>query len=250
MNNTNYVLIFVLILTVSVAVLLTGLREATKAGAERNEAIFNKRAVLLAVEDQLGTKVDKLSDDEVEEVFSSQVDQKVLDANGQEIDGIMAEDVDMAKERKKADSERKYPLFVFNTDAGEEYYIVSVRGNGLWDEIWGNIALKNDLNTIVGAAFDHKGETPGLGAEIKDNPSFRKQFKDKKLYDAEGNYKAISAVKGGVKVPDHQIDVISGATVTTVGVEEMIQRGIKLYVPYFEKLKGDTSPTTGMLIKK
>ena len=90
---------------------------------------------------------------------------------------------------------------------------------------------------MAGASFDHKGETPGLGAEIKDNPAFSKQFKGRKLYDADGNYTSIVVRKGGAKNKTHEVDGISGATVTADGVGEMLYRGIKYYEPYFNQLR-------------
>ncbi|MEN0006421.1 MAG: FMN-binding protein, partial [Bacteroidota bacterium] len=230
-----------------VAIMLTGLREVTKEQAAQNEDVFNKRAILLAVEDHLGgdKKVSDLSDDEVKVLFEKQVDQKVLDAAGEEIDGVQADKVDMAKEKKKPLEERQLPLFIYSSDEGEKFYIVSVRGNGLWDEIWGNIALQSDLNTVTGAAFDHKGETPGLGAEIKDNPSFRKQFKGKQIYD-EGEYVSVTVRKGGAKDKDHEVDGISGATVTADGVTDMLYDGIKNYEPYFNKIR-EANQTSSLL---
>jgi Na+-transporting NADH:ubiquinone oxidoreductase subunit C len=145
--------------------------------------------------------------------------------------------VDMSKEKKKAEEERKFPLYVYDSPEGK-LYLLSVRGSGLWDEIWGTVALKPDLNTIAGVAFDHKAETPGLGAEIKDNPAFPEQFKGKELYNKEGEYVAVNIRKGGVRDKAHDIDVISGATVTSVGVEEMLYKGIKSYQPYLSKIQG------------
>ena len=126
-------------------------------------------------------------------------------------------------------------MFIYNTDDNQKFYIVSVGGKGLWDEIWGNIALESDLNTIAGASFDHKGETPGLGAEIKDNPAFPKMFKGKKLFNEEGQYVSVQSAKTGAKGSPHYVDGISGATVTAVGVGDMMVNGIALYLPYFKK---------------
>jgi len=236
MESTKYVVIFILILTGAVAIGLTGLREVTKGQAATNEDIFNKRAVLTAVENYLpdGKKVSELSDQEVLALFD-EMKQPVVNMDGEVLEGVKAEDINMAKERKKPESERKLPVYVYEHD-GEQFYILSVRGNGLWDEIWGNIALKSDLNTVAGAAFDHKGETPGLGAEIKDNPSFAKQFQGKKLYD-DGEYVSIKVRKGGARNDTYEVDGISGATVTANGVEEMLYRGLKYYQPYLKDLK-------------
>lgn len=239
--STRYVITFVTILTTVVAILLAGYRELTKAQAELNAEIFNKRAILSAVGDYLGEgkTVDDLSDEEVINIFDQQMKQIVLDMSGQPIDGEMADDIDMAKERKKPEAQRRLPLYVYNHD-GQDYYIVSVRGAGLWDAIWGNIALKSDLNTIVGAAFDHAGETPGLGAEIKDNPAFPAQFKGKEIYE-NGQYVSVTVRKGGAQDPAHEVDAISGATVTSNGVTKMLYEGIKNYEPYFKTLRQSSS---------
>jgi Na+-transporting NADH:ubiquinone oxidoreductase subunit C len=236
MYSTKYVIGFVLILTASVAVALTGLREATKTQADLNEKIFNKRAVLSAVEDYLGDveSVNELSDDQVLALFEK-MEQPVLDMEGNVVPDKIAENIDMAKERKKPEEERLLPLYIYE-QGGEKFYILSVRGNGLWDEIWGNVALKSDLNTVAGAAFDHKGETPGLGAEIKDNPSFAEQFEGKKIYK-EGEYVSVNVRKGGARDKQYEVDGISGATVTADGVSEMLYRGIQYYEPYLATLK-------------
>lgn len=236
MEKTNYIVVFILILTASVAILLTGLREVTKEKAAQNEDIFNKRALLSAVEDHLGegVTVKTLSDQEVLDIFNKQVEQIVLNMDGDEVEGMMAEDVEMEKEKKKPEADRVLPLFIYNTGQ-EKFYILSVRGSGLWDEIWGAVALENDFNTVAGASFDHKGETPGLGAEIKDNPTFSANFKGKKIYD-EGEYVSVTVRKGGARDQEHEVDGISGATVTADGVTEMLYRGIKYYQPYFKDL--------------
>lgn len=225
-------------MTAIVAVLLTGFRQATKAQADLNEDIFNKRAILSAVEDYLGdgVTVASLSDDDVMNIFETQVDQLVVDLSGQQVEGMMADDIDMAKEKKKPEPQRKYPVYVYEQD-GAKFYILAVRGTGLWDAIWGNIALKSDLNTVVGATFDHAGETPGLGAEIKDNPAFPAQFKGKEIYTDNGRYVSITVRKGGARDPDHEVDGITGATVTSDGVSDMLYDGIKNYEPFFEQVK-------------
>ena len=240
MNSTNKVIGFTLIMTVFVAVLLTGIREVTKEKAALNEELFNKRAILMAVEKHLpeGKKVGDLTDADVSNIFASNIEQVGLNMAGEPVEGVLAEDIDMAKERKKPEADRLLPLYVY-TQGDEKFYIISIRGNGLWDEIWGNIALESDLSTITGAAFDHKGETPGLGAEIKDNPGFSAQFAGKSIYDEQGNYTSVVVRKGGARDPKHDVDGVSGATVTCDGVTEMLERGIKYYEPYFAKLKSN-----------
>jgi Na+-transporting NADH:ubiquinone oxidoreductase subunit C len=235
-------------MTAIVAVALAGMFTFLKPIHQKNEAVYNKRAILSAVADQLPKPLAELSDDEVQQVFDKQIDQKVLNMQGNIVSesDVMAagyprgkaEDLDMKRERKKSDAERLLPFYTFVKESGEKYYIISVRGNGLWDEIWGNIAMEDDLKTIAGVAFDHAAETPGLGAEIKDNPAWAAKFEGLNVYDATGSFRPIDVMKGSI--PDdtkYQVDAITGATITSVGVEEMMDRGIKYYEPYFEKIK-------------
>ena len=236
MEKTNYIVMFTLGMTVLVALVLSVMFYGTKAQVAENELVFNKRAILSAIGDEFEQPIADFGDDEIIQIFEERVEQKVLDMNGEELEGILAEEVDMAQERKKPEEQRMLPLFIYNGEK-EKFYIVSVRGNGLWDEIWGNVAIQDDFNTLAGAAFDHAGETPGLGAEIKDNPGFSRQFKGKRIYK-DGQYVSINVSKKGVRDLYYDVDGISGATVTANGVEEMLYRGIKYYEPYFEKAKG------------
>ena len=248
MRSNNYVIGFVVTMTVVVALVLSLMATGLKPIHDRNEAIFNKKAVLAAIESELGenVKADKLPDEEVLDIFDNKITQTVVDFNGdlvsaEEVEargykGGLAEHIDMKKEKKKAAEDRIFPVFTFDNN-GERIYIVSIRGNGLWDEIWGNIALKDDFATVVGASFDHQGETPGLGAEIKDNPAFKKQFQGKSIYDDEGNYTSVVVRKGGARNPRFEVDGISGATVTADGVSDMLYQGIQYYQPYFKTQK-------------
>lgn len=239
MESTRYIVTFVVILTTVVALALSSLKLFTDPIAKKNEAIFNKRAVLLAVEDVLagGKKVSDLSDEEVLTIFNNDFKQTVLDVEGNIIEGVTADEIDMAKERKKADADRRLPLYTYQPEGGGSYYILSVRGSGLWDEIWGNMAVKSDLKTVVGVSFDHKGETPGLGAEIKDNQTWVNQFQNKLIYNEENKgYEGILVRKGGAKNPKYEVDGLSGATVTANGVTAMIENAITWYKPYLSEL--------------
>lgn len=234
-------------MTIVVAIVLSSMNTVLKPVHEQNEAIFNKKAILSAIESKLGEGVvaDKLSDSEVAEIFNNQIQQSVVDFEGNPVSeeevrargykGGLAEHIDMAKERKKPIEQRIFPVFLYQDSQGEKIYIISIRGNGLWDEIWGNIALEEDFNTIIGVSFDHKGETPGLGAEIKDNAAFKRQFTGKKLYDKLGRYVSVTVKKGGVRDPEHEVDAISGATVTGNGVTKMLFDGISYYQPFFDR---------------
>lgn len=226
------------------AIMVSGLKEVHAV----NEAVYNKKAILVAVATQLGEDVNAMSNERIQEVFSKQIEQKVIDMSGNvltadqiktETNGAAetAEKVDMGQEMKKDESDRILPLYIFTAADGKKYNIVAVRGKGLWDEIWGSIAIEDDWKTIAGASFDHKGETPGLGAEIKDNQSWVDQFVGKKVYTTDGTYTSVRVIKGGAKNDTYEVDGISGATITANGVDEMMLRGLKYYEPYIMNQK-------------
>lgn len=234
-------------MTAVVALVLATLFNGLKPIHDKNEAIFNKRAILSAIEDKLPGKLDDMEDGEIEALFSSKMKQTVVSVTGELIDttlirsrhgGSLAENISLKTENKIMDDEKYLPVFEYQGEGGDKFYIASVRGKGLWDDIWGYVALEKDLNTLAGIAFGHKGETPGLGAEIKDSGAFKEQFKGKKIYDSEGNFKSIYVRKGGAKDPVHEVDGISGATITADGVTEMLDRGLQYYDSYFNTIKG------------
>jgi len=233
-------------MTILVDLVLAGMSTVLKPVHDRNEALYAKKAILAAVQGKLGEDPKTMKEAKVIEVFENSIEQKVFDMNGKEVSpaaveaagykGGLAENIDINKEAKKPEAERLLPMYVYEKD-GKKYYIVSVTGKGLWDVIWGNIALEEDLKTIAGVDFDHKAETPGLGAEIKDNAAWKKQFIGKTIYSKAGDYTSVEVVKGGAKVPEYQVDGISGATITADGVGEMMKRGLKYYQPILTDLK-------------
>jgi len=234
-------------MTTVVALVLSLLFYGLQGMVQVNEEVYNKKATLSAIKTKLPKDLDAMSNEEILNIFNTQIEQKVVNSQGEVLDesavealgygGSTAENVDMAKEKKKPVDQRAWPIFEFSADDGQKYYILAVRGNGLWDEIWGYLALEDDLKTVAGVAFDHKGETPGLGAEIKDSKAFQEQFKGKKIYDDQGKYTSVAVIKGGAKDPEHEVDGISGATITADGVTEMMWRGIAYYKPYLNELK-------------
>ena len=247
--STKYIYTFGVIMTVVVALVLAGFRTITAEQAAVNEDIFNKREILATVAEPMadaGMPIDNLTDAEVLEVFNDNVEQILVNSNGQQAEGVNFATFDLAKEYKKPAAQRVYPVYVFNLD-GDQYYVFSVRGNGLWDAIWGNIALASDLNTVTGASFDHAGETPGLGAEIKDNAGWKAQFRGKKIYDGN-EFVSIIVRKGGAVDQEHEVDGLSGATVTGDGVTKMLYNGLKAYEPYIEEQRAG-GEATGMNLK-
>ena len=150
--------------------------------------------------------------------------------------------IDIKKESDKAKSgnyTRRLPLFVGEND-GKKFYIVPIRGVGLWDAIWAYIALEEDLETVKGAYFDHKAETPGLGANITEG-YFRDDFQGESLF-TNGEFKGITVAKGNNDPTnndktDNEVDAIAGATITGDGVTAMIKKDLAMYLPYFNTLK-------------
>ncbi|MBN2522411.1 MAG: NADH:ubiquinone reductase (Na(+)-transporting) subunit C [Bacteroidales bacterium] len=135
----------------------------------------------------------------------------------------------------KVNSNRQLPVFICEKE-GNTYYIVPLRGKGLWGPIWGYMSFENDLNTVYGAVFDHKSETPGLGAEIKES-WFQENFRGKKIFK-DGEFKSIEVAKGGADDTDqYAVDAISGGTITSKGLESMIHDCLKSYSTYFETLR-------------
>lgn len=124
-----------------------------------------------------------------------------------------------------------FPIFVCEHN-GETYYVLSASGKGLWDDIWGYIGFKSDAKTINGSVFDHKGETPGLGSKIAED-WFQDQFIGKTIAENE-EYTPIKVLKPGKTLDQHQVDGISGATFTGVGVDEMLERNMKVYYNFFK----------------
>ena len=235
MFSNKYILVYTLVMALISSVSLAFVVNGLKPMHEQNEAVFKKKEILNSIKDQIGMDPTTMTPAEVNKLFAEKVEKVVIDANGKKVEGADAESIDMAAEEKKPEKDRKYPLFIYKTDKGN-IYLMSVRGNGLWDKIWGTIAIKDDFNTIAGASFGHVGETPGLGAEIKDNASFPKSFHDKKIMQ-DGQYVSVKVVKGGLKHPEHEVDAISGATITSTGVSNMLTKGISVYLPYFQSLK-------------
>ena len=155
----------------------------------------------------------------------------IRDLNDQESEAKYAEVVlkDEAFKLNSADYKAgNYKIYECQVN-GEKKYVVPVYGMGLWGAIWGYVAVNEDGNTIYGAYFNHDSETAGLGAEIKDSKAWQDKFIGKKIYGADGN-PALKVVKSSeLKNPENEVDGITGATLTSNGVSDMLQDGFKKY---------------------
>lgn len=126
-------------------------------------------------------------------------------------------------------NELEFPLYVCEKES-DTLFVIPVVGSGLWGPIWGYVALNSDNQTIYGVKFDHKTETPGLGAEIKED-FFSVKFDGKTLNEAAPYF---SVLKGGSNTDEHSVDGITGGTITSKGVEEMMNRTLDIYKKFFE----------------
>jgi Na+-transporting NADH:ubiquinone oxidoreductase subunit C len=167
------------------------------------------------------------------------VDSKVLNSKGEPIESEEnAFDIDVQKQyknKKIAVEDRIYPLFIADRE-GVNYYIMPIVGTGLWGPIWGFISVGDDLTTIYGARFDHKGETPGLGAEISSYEKFQEQWEGKKLRNPDGSFHMILVSKTPSDPNDpFAVDGITGGTITSKGLEEMVNRSVAIYASYFNQ---------------
>lgn len=164
----------------------------------------------------------------------------VINHKGEKIQGADAFTVDMKKQLSKPVEERHLPLFYAEGENGSKRVIVPVRGKGLWGPIWGFVAFEDDYNTIYGVTFDHKGETPGLGAEINKH-WFEEPFQGKTIFNESGEFVSIQVYKGGQGAAEnagdteHGVDGISGGTITSNGLEDMLDNCLEPYVPYFKQ---------------
>ncbi|WP_294142736.1 NADH:ubiquinone reductase (Na(+)-transporting) subunit C [uncultured Sanguibacteroides sp.] len=224
-QGNTYTFIYSIILVVIVAVLLSVI--ALWLQPTQNENIENeKRQNILRSVNITSTPENS------KELFDKYITRQfIVNSKGEEVAGN-AFTVDLSKEVKKSCEERQLPVYVANID-GVTKYILPLQGTGLWGPIWGYISLNADKNTVYGTVFDHKGETPGLGAEITQD-RFRRQFDGKTIFN-NGNLVSILVKKGGGATGPHEVDAISGGTITSKGVESMLKNYLTCYEPFLKK---------------
>lgn len=165
------------------------------------------------------------------------VESFIVNDKGERLDGNAFE-VSVSAEVKKKASERNLPVFVCNIDNSTKY-IIPVYGAGLWGPIWGYLSINDDGSTVYGAYFSHQGETPGLGAEIA-KPDFYGQFQGKHLFK-DGKFLSIAVEKKGQKPANGEdyVDGISGGTITSKGVQTMLESCLSCYSEFLSNLKNN-----------
>jgi Na+-transporting NADH:ubiquinone oxidoreductase subunit C len=246
MYTNSYVFRYAAIMVILVAAVLSAVAMFLKPAQDRNVAIEKMRNILAAanVEATAENAIDLFDKYIVEEEALSPQGEVVGIYKNQKLEKgeIRPFEINLKEELYKHTKGQDFilPLYIANVN-GKILYIFPLLGRGLWGPVYGNLALEEDLNTVGGSMFGHDKETPGLGAEIE-LPIFENQFMGKKIFDDNGNFTSIKVVKGASKVlpPDqliHGVDAISGGTITSNGVSEMIQSNMSIYLEYIKKQK-------------
>jgi Na+-transporting NADH:ubiquinone oxidoreductase subunit C len=226
--TNRYIYIFSSIMVIAVATLLSLAATLLQPAQEKNLEIEKKKSML----ESINIPADR---DNAEDLYSKYIKESfVLNSKGEPVDGVDAFRVVMNIEQKKPLDQQYLPVFKASPDNGESIIILPVEGKGLWGPIYGYVSLKSDMNTIYGVTFDHKGETPGLGAEIN-TPGFEGMFPGKQLFEND-KFVSVMVLKGGAKSGDlHGVDAISGGTITSKGLEKMLLDCIVKYNYYLLK---------------
>ena len=231
-DSNSYTFIFATLMVLIVASTLAFTASSLKSLQEDNVRKEKMQNILSTI----GIQTDR---EKAEQLYKNYINASLaLDHTGDIDKTVDAFQIKLNSEIKKPANEQRFPLYKALVD-NTNYYIIPLRGSGLWDAIWGYIALKSDINTIQGAVFDHKAETAGLGAEITQQ-WFMNRFKDEKVFNSSGELVGINVSKTNndpkdLDKSDHEVDAISGATITGDGVTEMIVERLTHYLPYFNK---------------
>lgn len=249
-NKNLYTIIYATILVVLVAALLAFVSSALKDRQQKNIDVEKQQSILAAVglASEANSAPDKIA--YVQGEYAKYItDSYIVNSKGEKVEGdafkidlksqydIMRQIPNVPEAQQATLKESlKLPVLVCTMDDGKKITILSCYGAGLWGPIWGYIGIGEDYNTIYGTNFSHKSETPGLGAEIA-TPKFSSQFKGKTIYDGS-HLNSVEIVKGGADPENtHQVDAISGGTITSRALEETIRQWLGFYEPFLNKAK-------------
>ncbi|MCL2021458.1 MAG: Na(+)-translocating NADH-quinone reductase subunit C [Betaproteobacteria bacterium] len=263
MSNNKESIIRTLIVALAVSlvasIFVAGSAVTLKPIQQQNRLLDKQRSILAIA----GIEGERLSATEARALFERRIRAEVIDldtgepapdydpetfdplkaAKDPKMSEALASDLDIALIKRR---ERYTTVYRLEADDGSgrlEAVILPVRGYGLWSTLYGFLALKPDLNTVVGLGFYQHGETPGLGGEV-DNPNWTKLWQGKTLFAADKRPN-IEIVKGGViqggQKAGHQVDALAGATITSKGVNHLLTfwLGEQGFGPYLERLRRD-----------
>ncbi len=244
MFSNKYIFIYASVMVVVVALLLATTATVLKPAQENNIKIEKMQQILksanITVEPNEAIAayekyvIRELAVNNKGEIIAQYANNKQEKGSIRPFDLVLKEQLKKFEDKEEA----ALPVFVFKGDNGDTLYILSLYGKGLWGPIWGNLSLKSDKKTVAGVTFGHKGETPGLGAEIAEQP-FQDQFKEKLIFDEKNILTSVSVVKGGVKnsntvKPEHGVDAVSGGTITSNGTNDMLKDCLHIYEPFLK----------------
>ncbi|MFM8742848.1 MAG: NADH:ubiquinone reductase (Na(+)-transporting) subunit C [Cytophagales bacterium] len=238
-QSNTYIIVYSAILTVVCAGVLAFASISLKDAQEANIALEQKGNILSTV-----TQIPNGAD--VQALYAKRIKGFVVDHNGNVVPNADPSKVVVAAEYKKKPEERVLPVYEFlnDTDPSKvEAVVLPVYGYGLWNNIWGFVALESDFNTVRGVKFAHAGETPGLGARIE-TEEIQKRYIGKKVFDGSSTLVSIMMMKGeGQNYSDdhHKVDGMSGATLTGKGVNNMLSDYFSCYKTYLTKNKPNTA---------
>lgn len=247
-NSNTYIIIYASVMVIVVAAVLA-YTSMSLQGRQNENVRIEKMGDILGTIGQGGdaaTVKDKAA--YITELYNKYVtDTYAVDHSGNRVEGADAFQIltDLKAEYDKPVEERRLPVFESTDDQGTVSYVLPFWGTGLWGPVWGYIALADDWDTVEGVVLDHKGETPGLGAEIS-TTEFESQFKGKRALDDGGKVQSIVLKKGGMSGDDpYAVDAITGGTLTSIGVENMLRDGLNGYQAYIDRqlaAKGTRAP--------
>ncbi len=242
-EKNTYTLLFAVGLVVIVGTLLAAIDSSLKDKIRINKILEKQQNILYAIgiNENEGNSVNFIAADKAEQEFNKYITKQIYIQGDQVIEDDKAYLIDVKKQKalaKDPSHKRKLPLFIAEKD-GRNLYVAPIRGKGLWDAIWAYVSV--DENMIIrGIYFDHKAETPGLGANIKQR-FFMDDFIGESLLDIQGNFKGVTVSKTNLDPKnedkyDNEVDAIAGSTITGDGVTAMIRSDLSLYQPYFNSL--------------
>lgn len=235
-QSNLYTLIYIIVIVTVVGALLAFTSMSLRSRQQANADADKMKQILMAV--HVNT-----TDSDVAKKFDSLINTELLvDSEGEIITASQDKTgevfhTDVAAEIRLPEAERRLPVYICRLADGETKFILPVYGGGLWGPIWGYVAINADGKTIYGAYFSHASETPGLGAKIAE-PEFRDQFDNKTLFN-DGVFHPVEVIKRGLypSAGADYVDAVSGGTITSKGVGEMLDNCLTPYKTFLEKIQ-------------
>lgn len=231
MRSNRYTLGFTAAVTIVLGLLLSLAATSLQERQRMNVEIDMKKNILRS----LGIPADPekvLSPQEIQDTFDHQVEGIVADRTGKLVPGMRPQDLDLR-------SPAHLPVYLKKSAGNITGYAIPISGKGLWSTLYGYLAVEPDGNTVMGLTFYQHGETPGLGGEVEKD-WFTSNFVGKKIFDTEGKLVSITVVKGqadpGSSGFEHEVDGISGATMTAKGLNSFLKQDLQAYEPFFRSL--------------